>query len=222
MYIYTCMCVHIYGTPVKTCHEYTYTYIHKFIYIYVYIYMYLYIHTYICIRIHIHIYMYTTYLSIHLSIYVGSRNCRQFDKDKSKRAYCKTENIWYIHDCAFVCVHSEEKKMHIYRTERVKKIWQRQSEVARRQIEDRFQISFMYDSLISDPIAYMYISRCIFNFATCSFRLHPITDMGWLHVVGSFKLWVSFVEYRLFYRALLQKRPIVLRSLLIVATPYVG
>jgi len=31
---------------------------------------------------------------------------------------------------------------------------------------------------------------------------------------------VSFAEYRLFYRALLQKRPMILRSLLIVATPY--
>jgi len=30
----------------------------------------------------------------------------------------------------------------------------------------------------------------------------------------------SNIEYRLFYRALLQKRPIILRSLLIVATPY--
>jgi len=30
---------------------------------------------------------------------------------------------------------------------------------------------------------------------------------------------VSFAEYRLFYRALLQKRPMILRSLLIVATP---
>ena len=29
----------------------------------------------------------------------------------------------------------------------------------------------------------------------------------------------SFAEYRLFYRALLQKRPIILGSLLIVATP---
>jgi len=44
--------------------------------------------------------------------------------------------------------------------------------------------------------------------------------MGWLQRVGSFKLWVSFAEYRLFYRALLQKRPMILRSLLIVATPY--
>jgi len=31
---------------------------------------------------------------------------------------------------------------------------------------------------------------------------------------------VSLEEYRLFYRALLQKRLIILRSLLIVATPY--
>jgi len=44
--------------------------------------------------------------------------------------------------------------------------------------------------------------------------------MGWLRLVGSLKLQVSLAEYRLFCRALLQKRPIILRSLLIVATPY--
>ena len=44
--------------------------------------------------------------------------------------------------------------------------------------------------------------------------------MGWLRLVGSLKSYVSFAEYRLFYRALLQKRPIILRRLLIVATPY--
>jgi len=38
-------------------------------------------------------------------------------------------------------------------------------------------------------------------------------------LVGSFKLQVSFAECSLFYRALLQKRPIILRSLLMVATP---
>jgi len=31
--------------------------------------------------------------------------------------------------------------------------------------------------------------------------------MGWLRLVGSLKLKVSFVEFSLFYRALLQKRP---------------
>jgi len=44
--------------------------------------------------------------------------------------------------------------------------------------------------------------------------------MRWLRLVGFLKLQVSFAEYRLFCRALLQKRLIILRSLLIVATPY--
>ena len=44
--------------------------------------------------------------------------------------------------------------------------------------------------------------------------------MGWLRLVGSIKLQVSFVEYHLFYRALLQKRPIILSILLTKATPY--
>jgi len=39
--------------------------------------------------------------------------------------------------------------------------------------------------------------------------------------ISRLKLQVYFAEYSLFYRALLQKRPIILRSLLIVATPYV-
>jgi len=45
--------------------------------------------------------------------------------------------------------------------------------------------------------------------------------MGWLRLVGSFKLQVSFAEYSLFCQALLQKRPVILRSLLIVAIPHV-
>jgi len=35
--------------------------------------------------------------------------------------------------------------------------------------------------------------------------------MGWLRSVGSIKLYVSFAEYRLFYRSLLQKRAMVSR-----------
>ena len=33
--------------------------------------------------------------------------------------------------------------------------------------------------------------------------------MGWLRLVGSLKLLVSFAEYCLFYRSLLQKRPVI-------------
>jgi len=47
-----------------------------------------------------------------------------------------------------------------------------------------------------------------------------ILYMGRLRLVGSLKLNVSFAKYSLFYRALLQTRPVTLRSLLIVATPY--
>ena len=46
--------------------------------------------------------------------------------------------------------------------------------------------------------------------------------MGWLPLVGSLKLYVSFAEYCLFHRALLRKRPTILRSLLIVTAQYVG
>ena len=48
---------------------------------------------------------------------------------------------------------------------------------------------------------------------------HCCSYIGWQQLVGSLKSQVSFAEYRLFYRALLQKRPLILRSLLIVATP---
>ena len=44
--------------------------------------------------------------------------------------------------------------------------------------------------------------------------------MGGLLFVGSLKIQVSFAEYSLFYRALLQKRPMFLGSLLIVATSH--
>ena len=48
---------------------------------------------------------------------------------------------------------------------------------------------------------------------------HRKPHMGWLRLVGSLKLQVSFAEYRLFHRALLQKRRMILWSVLIVATP---
>ena len=44
--------------------------------------------------------------------------------------------------------------------------------------------------------------------------------MGWLRLVGSLKLYVSLQNIGLFYRALLQKRPVILKSLLAEANPY--
>ena len=62
--------------------------------------------------------------------------------------------------------------------------------------------------------------KCVTHDMTHMCDMTHICDMWWLRLVGSFKIWVSFAEYRLFDRALLQKRPITLWSLLIVATPY--
>jgi len=50
--------------------------------------------------------------------------------------------------------------------------------------------------------------------------IHSYAAKGWLRLVGSMKLQVSFAEYSLFCRALLQKRPIVQSILLTEATPY--
>ena len=52
----------------------------------------------------------------------------------------------------------------------------------------------------------LYSAKVTYNFKEPTNRSHPITE--------------SPAEYSLFYTALLQKRPIILRSLLIVATPY--
>ena len=45
-------------------------------------------------------------------------------------------------------------------------------------------------------------------------------DMGWLRLVGSLKLYVSFAKEPYKRDYILQKRPIFLRSLLVVGTPY--
>jgi len=46
--------------------------------------------------------------------------------------------------------------------------------------------------------------------------------MGWLRLVGSLKLYVSFAKETYKRDEILQKRPMILRSLLIVATPYIS
>ena len=60
------------------------------------------------------------------------------------------------------------------------------------------------------------------NNASCSWWnliQSPLGSMGWLQSVGSTKLQVSFAERSFFYRALLQKRRIILSILLTKATP---
>ena len=67
-------------------------------------------------------------------------------------------------------------------------------------------------------ILYIYIQIYI---TVYRYTLHEIIwHMGWLRLVGSLKLQVSFAKEPYKRDDILQKRPIILRSLLNVATPY--
>jgi len=73
---------------------------------------------------------------------------------------------------------------------------------------------------------YIYINLFIHTYIYMSQTTQLVSVLmsaettGWLRLVGSIKLYVSFAEYSLFYRSLLQKRPIILSILLTEATPY--
>jgi len=51
-------------------------------------------------------------------------------------------------------------------------------------------------------------------------RTNLSLDMGWLRLVGSLKWYVCFAKEPYKTDDILQKRPIIIRTLLIVATPY--
>jgi len=61
--------------------------------------------------------------------------------------------------------------------------------------------------MYSSDILIIYASQLVKNFKSQSFT--TIVCVGWLRLVGSLKLYASFAEYHIFYRALLQKRPII-------------
>ena len=78
--------------------------------------------------------------------------------------------------------------------------------------------TYIYVCMYMYVCIYIFIHLCIHSY---THKSDSAIAMEWLRLVSSFKLQVSFAEYSLFHRALVQKRPIILWSLLIVATPYV-
>jgi len=66
------------------------------------------------------------------------------------------------------------------------------------------------------------VARKHLRMPTCKFCLRILTrpPMGWLQLVGSIKLYVSFAKEPYKRDDILQKRPIILSILLIAATPY--
>jgi len=66
----------------------------------------------------------------------------------------------------------------------------------------------------------MYITAYLVYICTSTQQQQAVPPMGWLRLVGSLKLQVSFTKEPYKRDDILQKRPAILRNLLIVATPY--
>ena len=57
---------------------------------------------------------------------------------------------------------------------------------------------------------YTYMYKYVYTYEHINTHTHVYTHLdgrieGWLRIVGSLKVYVSIAQYRLFYRALLQK-----------------
>jgi len=76
-----------------------------------------------------------------------------------------------------------------------------------------------FSNIYTQPRHKLFCKREPFQIELFFKRDTPPT-MGWLRLVGSLKLCVSFAEHIFFYRAFLQKRPMILRSLLIETISY--
>ena len=72
---------------------------------------------------------------------------------------------------------------------------------------------YMYIHICMHIYMHIYMIKMDLTYET------SVTGMGWLRLVGSLKLQVSFTKEPYKRDNVLQKRPIILRSLLIVTTP---
>ena len=163
---------------------------------YICIYIYIYIHTYTHIYTHIYIY-------IHIHI--------------------------YTHTCVIIYIYTHIYKRVTLHVNGSRHAWM--SHVARANMSrhtcasqvTRTNVGISNDSCKSPVTRTNKISRtnegmCHVTHVQESHHAHKSSpSRKWF--VGSLKFRVSFAEYRLFYKALLQKRRIILRSVLIVATP---
>ena len=194
-YIFMWVYIYIYSNIYINMYIYVFKYMHMNIYIYtrIYIHMYVCIYSYTCMYTHIYICIYIyLYICIYIYIYM------------------------YMYTCIYVYIHVY---IYIYiNTYIYKYIYT----YIRMYINTQTNTNKSYNRANTGLIKLPRIRAPPSSFIARYLNTQPRTDMGWLRLAGSFTLQVSFAEYSLFYRALLQKRPIILRSLLTVAPPYLN
>jgi len=73
---------------------------------------------------------------------------------------------------------------------------------------------------IADGTTYISIAHGTTYISIASHSTYSDLSMGWIRLVGSLKLYFSFAKEPCKRDHILQKRPVILRSLLMVATSY--
>jgi len=184
-------------TPAHIC---IHTYIHTYIYVYIHVCIHTHIHTYTRAFISTHIHMYT-----HSHIHTHTHH-----------TYIHTYTTLYIH----INIHTN---IHTYKRTYIR---------AYTNIHVLTRVHTYKQSstnLRSGQNSYIFIQDPLEMVCLCFEGTHKEKEteiqslcMGWLRLACSLKLHVSLTEYCLFYKSLLQKRHMILRSLLIAATPYLS
>jgi len=222
-----CLCIHrVYMCCTDMCMCITCVYDHTHIFVNICIYLsriYLYI-SIICIYMYIFVYIYHLYIFVH--IYYAYT---EFDGTPTRNSSKCWLGAVYNHTHIFVYItitHTQDSMDKHFHT----KSLHRYLYVCTMYICTRPHVCIYVHTCIQEStdghcatksshwVSKVYLTFLLWWFQVCLFVHYD--DMGWLWLVGSLKTYVSFAEYSLFHRALLQKSPMFLGSLLIVVTSY--
>jgi len=120
----------------------------------------------------------------------------------------ESRNTWIRHSVILHIIESWHKRIsHVTRMNAVSHVW---------------MCHVPYEWVVAHVNASCHTYECVVSQVQMSRAILECvkSHMGWLRLVGSLKLQVSFAKEPYKRDYILQTRPIIIRSLLIVATPY--
>jgi len=168
------------------------------------------LHTHTHTHIHTHTYIHLTHTHAHTLSVIDRittvKSLHAFSRNAWLSGPSSTSNVPVTHCCSCTATHCNEFQRTVTHCNHCNTL----QHTATHCNTPLSRLLSKSNILVTELIVYVYVYVYIYVY---------VCVMGWLRLVGSLKLYVSIAEYSLFYRALLQKRLIILRSLLIVASP---
>ena len=177
---------------------------------YIYIYMYMCICMCICIYIQICIYIYI-YIHIYVHIY---KFVHTMHTENTAKFVCMCA---FMCMCVFMCVSAR-----VHACVRTCVCMCALTALLIEPLLEGLQLPHIFRTVSAMQIYSIHTETILRGHVVCeSARASSgVLDMGWLRLVGCLKSYVSFAKEPYKRDYILQKRPIILRRLLIVATPY--